>query len=315
MPEFIPLTRMWARAEQDKEESDYAYATSLLYLGEMQAKLITAGMLAAIRDDKDRHRYGHAHTLVRADGIGDWASFLDKILTGPSAQFLNETARQEQRQLTQKCGPNTWQYEATKYLHECCSYITSDLEPLPPRVSITRSLHLFTHLRNKTRGHGAPNHQLLRNLCQPLSAGLRVLSANFSLFQREWVYLHRNLSGKYRVTRLSDTAQSFEYLKRCTTETMPDGVYIYFDQPCHVELVHSDVDFVDFFLANGNFTERRHEYLSYITGGTIYRDSSPYLTPPGTLPPSETEGGNALEALGNLPNQHSSYAFGFYPKG
>jgi hypothetical protein len=30
---FIPLQRMWARAEQDKEESDYAYATSLLYTG------------------------------------------------------------------------------------------------------------------------------------------------------------------------------------------------------------------------------------------------------------------------------------------
>jgi hypothetical protein len=74
---FIPLQRMWARAEQDKEESDYAYATSLLYTGEMTVKLIVAGMLAAIRDDKDRHRYSHAHTLLRADGIGDWANVLD----------------------------------------------------------------------------------------------------------------------------------------------------------------------------------------------------------------------------------------------
>jgi hypothetical protein len=54
MAEFLPLARMWARAEQDKEDSDYAYATSLLYMGEMQAKLITAGMLAAIKDDKDK---------------------------------------------------------------------------------------------------------------------------------------------------------------------------------------------------------------------------------------------------------------------
>ena len=71
MPAFLPLERMWTRAEQDKEESDHAYATSLLYTGEMQAKLITAGLLAAIKDDKDRHRYSYAHALLRADGIGE----------------------------------------------------------------------------------------------------------------------------------------------------------------------------------------------------------------------------------------------------
>jgi len=101
------------------------------------------------------------------------------------------------------------------------------------------------------------------------------------------------------VTRLSNTSQNFDYLKTSTNNTMADGVYVHFAEPCHVELTQSDVDFTDFFLANGHFSEKRHEYLSYITGGTVYRDSAPYLTPPGTLPKSATEGGKALEALGN----------------
>ena len=83
-------------------EFDYAYVTSLLYMGEMLAKLVAAGMVAAIRDDKDRHRYSHIHALLRADGIGDWAQILDKILHGPAAQFLDDSARQEQRELTQE---------------------------------------------------------------------------------------------------------------------------------------------------------------------------------------------------------------------
>jgi NB-ARC domain len=311
MPEFLPLQRIWVRTEQDKEESDHAYANSLLYLGEMQAKLITAGMVSAIKDDKDRHRYGHIYELLRADGIGDWANALDRILTGPSAQFLNEQSRQEQRDLTQKCGPDTWQYEAARYLHECCTYVRADTEPMPARISAARNLHLFAQLRNKTRGHGAPGHDVLRRLCVPLRNALNLINENYSLFMREWAYLHRNLSGKYRVTRLTDPAYSFDYLKKNNNEALSDGIYIFFDIPRHVELAASDADFTDFFLANGNFTPKRHEYLSYATGGTIYRDSSRYLTPPGALPKSETEGRGSLEALGhcltNLPTPPADF--------
>jgi hypothetical protein len=298
MPEFVPLQRMWARAEQDKEESDYAYVTSLLYMGEMQAKLVTAGMVAAIRDDKDRHRYSHVHALLRADGIGEWAQILDTILHGPTAQFLDDGARQEQRELTQKCGRDTWQYDAAAFMYECCRHVQISIEPLPAKVSLTRALHLFAQLRNKTRGHGAPSHSMLRQLCDPLTNAIRLLCANFFLFQREWVYLHRNLSGKYRVTRLSATSERFEHLKKLTSETVHNGVYISFDQIRHAELALSDSDLSDFFLPNGHFTDKRHEWLSYITGATIARDSAPYLAPPGTLPESETGGTRELDVLG-----------------
>ena len=157
-------------------------------------------------------------------------------------------------------------------MHECCRQVQIGIEPLPTTVSLTRTLHLFAQLRNKTRGHGAPNHRLLRQLCDPLTQALRLFSENFSLFEREWAYLHHNLSGKYRVTRLSAASQRFDYLKQLTSETFANGVYISFQQIHPVELALSDPDLSDFFLPNGHFTDKRHEWLSYITGATVARD-------------------------------------------
>jgi hypothetical protein len=38
-------------------------------------------MLAGVDDDRDHHRYGHEHNLVRANGIKDWRKNLRAIFT------------------------------------------------------------------------------------------------------------------------------------------------------------------------------------------------------------------------------------------
>lgn len=72
----------------------------LLYLGEITLKLMVAGMVAAVDDDRDRHRYRLEHGLVRASGVGDWASALDDLLTGPAAATLAPSARSLSGELT-----------------------------------------------------------------------------------------------------------------------------------------------------------------------------------------------------------------------
>src|SRR5690606_2975363 len=111
-----------------------------------------------------------------------------------------------------------------------------------------------------------------------------------SMYQREWVHLHRNLSGKYRVSPLNRAlgAPSFDYLKSCPDHNLEDGVYIFTDGPRRVELADSDVDISDFFVANGGFNGKRFELLSYATGVTISSDASPYNYIPSSLPRSET---------------------------
>ena len=64
---------MWERVEIGRQDSDTTLFLNLMYYGEMAAKLAVAAMVAAIGDDKDRSRYRATATLVRADGIGDWA--------------------------------------------------------------------------------------------------------------------------------------------------------------------------------------------------------------------------------------------------
>ena len=306
-----PLQLIWDRTQQDREDSDVAYFGSLMYLGEIVAKLVVAGMVAAIQDDKDRLRYRQVHALIRADGIGKWAMVLDQILTGPSSQFFSNTSRTEQRELTQKLGPGSWQYDATTHIHSCCEAVNEHCEPLPQKLALSQSIHLFAQLRNKTRGHGALAHDVVTALCPQLELALKLLIDNFSLFRREWAYLHRNLSGKYRVTNLGESTLQFDYLRKSKSGLHQDGVYVFFDCPCVVELAQSDTNANDFFLANGGYTQKRHEFISYITGGTLYRDSAPFLHPTSTLPASETEGTHFLDTVGscftNIPEPPSDF--------
>ena len=134
---------------------------------------------------------------------------------------------------------------------------------------------------------------------------------NFSLFKRPWAYLHQNLSGKYRITTISHDCGAFDYLKTTRGQKLPNGVYVFWESPCRVDLTVSDADLSDFFLPNGNFTDKRYELLSYITDNRIYADSQPYLQPPTELPPSETQGIGSLNVRGrvfaNLPPVPSGY--------
>ena len=58
------------------------------------------------------------------------------------------------------------------------------------------------------------------------------------------------------------------------------------------------MDLGDFFVANGNFSDRSHEVLSYITDQRQTIDSTPYLAPASSLPRSETSGYPNLDVVG-----------------
>ena len=77
-----PMQMMFDRAENEKSESDVAYFHGLMYAGEMMMKLVVAGLVAAVQDDRERNRYRLEYQLVRADSLGAWDKVLDNILTG-----------------------------------------------------------------------------------------------------------------------------------------------------------------------------------------------------------------------------------------
>lgn len=306
---------MRQRLEVAKQDSDTAFYFHLLYFGEMMAKTIVAAMVASIADDQDRSRYRQMHRLVRADGIGEWQAVLEEVLTGPSSQYLIEEARQEQKELTQKVSPGTWQYEACTLLDSCLRVMDKSREGLLSKLDGKKWFVFFAELRNKTRAHGATSPALCSKLVPSLESSINLLASNFSLFRREWAYLHRNLSGKYRIMLLSHSSQQFDDLKiskgALKWGPLQDGVFIFWDRPYRVDLMYTDSDVSDFFYPNGAFTGKKFELISYITDTKQNADAAPFMMAAADLPRSETQGLGALDiqdqVFGNLPALKSGY--------
>ena len=97
----------------------------------------------------------------------------------------------------------------------------------------------------------------------------------------------------------------FEKLKQPVEERLRDGVYIDLGGLHAVDLVESDVDATDIWVANGNYTKNGYELLSYSTGNTNRSRPAQFSEPPEHLPQSETQGLGELaiagQTLTNIP--------------
>lgn len=303
---FLPLDRMLDRVNLAKENSDSEFFRNLLLAGEFLVKLVATGMTASIKEEPERYRYRLLYTLVRANGIGDWDQMINETLIGPTSQYICDEAHKEYEELTTKVTADSWQYKALEELHLCLKDMKLTEEKLPRKIEGRKWFSLFALLRNKTRGHGAELSQVHSRIANHLEQSLSLWYENFSLFERPWAHLHQNVSGKYRVTPLSHDVSKFDPLKKSIgSPKLVDGIYVYFDRPVFVEILQSDADATDFWIANGNLRKSTFELLSYITGDRKDVDASPYLTPTGALPKSETQGLPELDLIGesftNLP--------------
>lgn len=195
------------------------------------------------------------------------------------------------------------QHEAVQELQEVLRGVHSDAQPLGDRVSLRSWFTKFAEVRNKTRGHGATTPATCAKLAPRLRSSINLLITNDPVFKRPWAYLHRNLSGKYKVVELGGDAAAFAGLKTASAirgDNYPDGVYISAGRPRRVELVHSDLDASDFFFPNGGFKGKTYELHSLITDNRLTGDASPYLPVAGNRPVSETEGKSELDVVGNV---------------
>ncbi len=293
------IDTLFERADIDKQDSDFSYFFSLLLTGEALAKTIALGTLSAIEHDVNGHRYRLLHKLVRANGLGDWADVFHDALSGPASQYLLAEVQPERMELTRNCSEGEWQYGCVSALKSALDALDIESETVPHRSDMKRWFRLFVTLRNKTRGHGATRPHATSPAAVHLYDSLRILYDNCRLFERQWVYLHRNISGKYRVTSISRETDLFDHLRRESTHSLDNGVYIYLREPRLVPLMISDPELTDCFLPNGGFSDKNFELLSYATDDKQSADSTPYLTEPGGLIGSETQGHGLLLPKGN----------------
>jgi hypothetical protein len=283
-------------------DSDSARFTELVYAGEFIAKITTAAFVASIEDDRERHQYGLLHALVRADGIGEWASKLEETLKGPASQHLVAALSDDRRVFTERVGKGNWQFEAIRDLQEVLAGVHPAAQPIGDRVSLITWFTKFAEIRNKTRGHGAITPAACSKLVPTLQNSIHLLVSHNPVFQRPWAYVHRNLSGKYRVVDLGGDPTPFSDLKTATgqKEHYKNGVYVSAGKLRFVELVHSNPDTSEFFLPNGAFNGKTYELHSLITDSRLTVDAGPYLAVAGDRPASETEGKRQLDVAGNV---------------
>lgn len=307
-----PIQKMLARADTEKEESDAAYFDCLMYTGELVFKLAVAGIVAAVRSDRSRHRYRIEHGLVRADGLGDWERALNEALTGPSAQFLDPAAYPTQNDLLRWSPEKSWQYKAVCNISEALTAVS--IEPLLDGNRIVQGLswfRAFVMLRNGTRGHGAPSATVKSDASLALRESIVVMATNLRILNLPWGYIRQNQTNKYRVSTWGSTNAKFETLRSDPSFTYPDGVYLGLDDLQRVDLVESNPERTNFWVANGRFKNKSFEMLCYLTNDQRKEASERYKIPAEKLPRSETQGLGRLDVLGdtfhNLPPQSSNY--------
>ncbi len=295
----IAIEQILERTERAKSDSDYTYFFALLFAAEALAKTMVLGIVASIADDNDRNRYRLEHQLVRSDGLGDWGRVIEDALIGPASQFLLNEAREEQKELTQGCKEGEWQFDAVAELKAALHHLGIEAEEVPVKSDMKRWFRLFATLRNKTRAHGATQPEKTTVAAEHIAKSIELVYRNFRIFRRPWAHLYRNMNGKFRVSGITEATQEFHFLKQVQDKQFPNGVYLYMGSPRRICLMHTEAELRDFFFANGGLTAKRFEMLSYYSDEKVDGDASGFLTPPGVLPPSETEGHGELVPQGN----------------
>ncbi len=307
----VAIDQVLARTERAKSDSDYTYFFSLLFAAEALAKTIVLGIVASIADDKARNRYRLEHQLVRSDGLGDWGKVIEDALIGPASQYLLSEAREEQRELTQSCIEGEWQYDATMALKAALQHLGIEAEEVPLKTDMKRWFRLFATLRNKTRAHGATQPEKTTKAAEHIAKSIELVYHHFRIFRRPWAHLYRNMNGKYRVSGITDNIADFDFLKKPHDKHFANGIYLFMGSPRRVGLMHTESELRDFYFANGGLTAKKYEMLSYYSDDKVDGDAAAFLTPPGVLPPSETQGHGELMPRGrcfsNVPDLATDY--------
>ena len=113
------------------------------------------------------------------------------------------------------------------------------------------------------------------------------------------------------MTYWAEKSDLFEKMKQVMEDRPQNGVYLDLDGLHLLDLIESDVDASDIWVANGKFNDKNFELLSYSTGNTRRASSTRFLDPPDNLPKSETQGLGQLTVMGktftNLPGVPSGY--------
>ncbi len=307
------LNNVWERIIREKSDSEITHFNNLMYLGEVFTKFTCLFMIAGLNDSQKNYRYTQLYNLVRANGVGDYSSSLNELLTGPSSQEIKLDFSKFAKELNDKTLKGDWQNKAISELLNALKVIKSAPLIKTNKVQLKTWFGYFANLRNKTRGHGAISIDDAKQINVNLEKSLELVLHNFTPFKLQWAYLSQNLSGKYKVIGITENADNFAYLRtqQGSSNYFETGIYFYLNGPIRIDLIETDENIKEFYFPNGSFYKNKYELLSYSSGAKLSMDGTAYLSPPGELPLSETKGGKEIRVLNhcftNIPELTSIY--------
>ena len=300
---FVPMKQMLERVQRNGD-SDPVLFDELLYAGEFLMKITVLAAIALLDESEEEAKYGFLYELVRTSSLTTWADTLKRVVSGNSKPDPLDAFAVPR-------GKGTWQLDAITQLRSARAIVMD----VSPGASTKAQLHQwfsnFASLRNATRGHGTTPPATKAKAVKDLSVSVTKMSQNNPLFSLPWVYLHRNLSGKYHLKSLSESAEEFPKPDPKASTNLSNGIYIWAARPRQVPLLLGDIDVSDFFAPNGNPQRGTFEMHSPITDTRKRHDMLQFMTPPMRRPPSETEGSSSLEMIGgtftNIPASPGGY--------
>jgi hypothetical protein len=205
---MLLLSRVLDRVKIAQQNSDSEYFDDLLLFFEVLLKTTTAAMVAAVEEDAERQRYRLECKLVRASSLGDWTEALRDCCTGPASSWLNKSAKEaERKQLTER-DEQPWKKAAATALLDACAALEIPTENFPQKIDVLSLFDIGVVVRNKTKAHGAKLPDQKSKAAPLLHTAFTAIYGNMGLFARPWAYLHRNLSGRYKVSAICGSPRS-----------------------------------------------------------------------------------------------------------
>jgi hypothetical protein len=226
---FKFVEKLWERNEICKQQSDTDFYMSLLYTGEAVIKISTLALVAGVSEDLNRARYQQLYRIVRADGIGEWASILYSLTQGATYEYITQDLRPDIQELTQKVNEGDWRHEAIKYLNDALTIVMPEVPAINKKVNFRSWYELFAQFRNKTRGHGVISGTDTTSICPLLAHSLHLVCSNLSIFKREWAYAEKSLSNKPVIIALSGESERLRVALSAPNLNLSDGVDIFAD--------------------------------------------------------------------------------------
>lgn len=289
------------------------------YLVESVIKSIGIALVHGMRANALDAAYRFGYNLVSADGLGEWESAIREMTSHPMSSFLPIDFRPLVAWVTRKrTTVDDAEFRAGyTAAQEVLERAGSHVEWSQRTASVRDLISTFVQIRNSTKAHGAWGPDFYADINERYLLAINALIHGCPVLTWDWIHISMPSKDFKRGTRLVGPIPAFitdNELENISSG--PPGIYFSTAKglkpySCST-LFQSDLECRHFYVPNGGRNEKNQaEFIDYSSGEKRHVDVSFFSVPPSPLPPSETEGMEAIDIqsniLGNLPSPPRDY--------